>query len=65
MEVPMAVNQRWSIEFVADQMANGRRFRILKIVDEYSREVRSQLLSKSISGQKVAGLLDFVEESRD
>lgn len=65
MEVPMGVNQRWSMDFVADQMANGRRFRILNIVDEYSREVVSQLVSTSISGQQVARFLDFVAENRD
>ena len=65
MEVPMGVNQRWSMDFVADQMANGRRFRILNIVDEYSREVVSQLVSTSISGQEVARFLDFVAENRD
>lgn len=61
----MGVNQRWSMDFVADQMANGRRFRILNIVDEYSREVVSQLVSTSISGQQVARFLDFVAENRD
>jgi hypothetical protein len=38
MEVPDAVNQRWSIDFVSDQLANGRRFRVLNIVDDFSRE---------------------------
>ena len=39
MLVPTAVNQRWSMDFVSDQLANGRRFRILNIVDDYSREI--------------------------
>ena len=34
MVVPDAVNQRWSIDFVSDQLANGRRFRVLKLVDD-------------------------------
>ena len=38
MVVPDAVNQRWSIDFVSDQLANGRRLRVLKLVDDYSRE---------------------------
>ena len=64
MEVPMAVNQRWSMDFVADQLSNGRRFRILNIVDEYSREVVGQLVSTSISGQQVARFLDHLAETR-
>lgn len=65
MEVPMALNQRWSMDFVADQLSNGRRFRILNIVDEYSREVVGQLVSTSISGQQVSRFLDRVAETRE
>lgn len=38
MLVPDRVNRRWSIDFVSDQLASGRRFRVLNIVDDYSRE---------------------------
>lgn len=65
MEVPMAVNQRWSMDFVADQLSNGRRFRILNIVDEYSRELVGQLVSTSISGVQVSRFLDQLAETRD
>ena len=34
MELPSDVNQRWSIDFVTEQLANGRRFRVLNIVDD-------------------------------
>ncbi len=54
MVVPDAVNQRWSIDFVSDQLANGRRFRVLNIVDDYSRECVSQIVDFSISGQRLA-----------
>ena len=64
MAVPMSVNQRWSMDFVADQLSNGRRFRILNIMDEYSREVVGQLVSTSISGQRVGRFLDQVAETR-
>ena len=53
MVVPDSVNQRWSIDFVSDQLANGRRFRVLNIVDDYSRECVSQLVDFSISGQRL------------
>ena len=39
MLVPDAVNQRWSMDFVSDQLANGRRFRVLNVVDDYTREI--------------------------
>jgi putative transposase len=65
IEVPLAVNQLWSMDFVADQLSNGRRFRILNIVDEYSREVLGQLVSTSISGQQVGQFLNQVAETRD
>jgi len=64
IEVPMKINERWSMDFVADQLSNGRRFRILNIIDEFSREVVGQLVSTSISGQQVARFLDEVAERR-
>jgi len=39
MDVPTRLNQRWSIDFVSNQLSNGRRFRVLNVVDDYSREV--------------------------
>jgi len=37
MEVPTAVNVRWSLDFVNDVFTNGRRFRILAVVDDFTR----------------------------
>jgi len=54
LSVPTRVNERWSMDFVADQLANGRRFRVLNVVDDYSRECVLQLVDTSISGQRVA-----------
>ncbi|CUS47106.1 putative transposase [Idiomarinaceae bacterium HL-53] len=65
MDAPTAVNQRWSMDFVSDQLANGRRFRVLNIVDDFSREVVGQLVSVSISGQQVARFLSQIIETRD
>jgi putative transposase len=36
--LPQAANQRWSLDFASDALADGRRFRILAIVDDFSRE---------------------------
>ena len=46
-------NQRWSLDFVHDQMATGRRFRILNIVDDVTRECLRAVLDTSISGKRV------------
>ena len=65
LEVPTAVNQRWSMDFVSDQLSNGRRFRVLNVVDDYSREMVGQLISVSISGRQVARFLDLLLEERE
>ncbi|OMH39608.1 integrase [Motiliproteus sp. MSK22-1] len=64
MEMPSAVNQRWSMDFVSDQLSTGRRFRVLNIVDDYSREIVGQLVSVSISGARVARFLDELRDNR-
>ena len=64
MEVPLSINQRWSMDFVSDQLSNGRRFRVLNVVDDYSREMVGQLVSVSISGWQVARFLSQLIEAR-
>lgn len=64
MAVPSAPNQRWSMDFVSDQLSNGRRFRVLNVVDDYSRELLGQLVSVSISGHRVARFLDALALGR-
>ncbi len=57
MAVPTSANERWSLDFVSDQLANGRRIRVLNVVDDYSRECVGQLVDTSISGYRVARFL--------
>ena len=47
-------NARWSLDFVHDQFANGRRFRILNIVDDVTRECLAAIPDTSIPGRRVA-----------
>jgi transposase InsO family protein len=47
-------NARWSMDFIHDQMANGRRFRILNIVDDFTHECVGSIPDVSISGVRVA-----------
>jgi putative transposase len=45
--------QRWSLDFVHDQMASGRRSRVLNVVDDVTRECLAAVPDTSISGQRV------------
>jgi len=58
LTVPQGVNQRWSLDFVSDAFACGRRFRILAVVDDYSRECVRLIADTSISGARVGRELD-------
>ncbi len=56
--LPTRRNERWSLDFVSDQLASGRRFRVLNIVDDFSRECVGQLVDTSISGARLARFLN-------
>jgi putative transposase len=54
MTIPQGPNQRWSLDFVSDSFICGRRFRILCVVDDFSRECLALVADTSISGARVA-----------
>ena len=58
MLVPMAPNDRWSLDFVSDQLTCGRRFHILTVVDDCTRECLALVADTSLSGIRVARELD-------
>lgn len=58
LAVPTQQGQRWSLDFVHDQLVNGRRMRVLNVVDDYSRRCVGQLVDTSISGARMARFLD-------
>src|SRR5215470_608689 len=60
LSVPGAVNQRWSLDFLSDAFFDGRRFRILAIADDFSRECLGLIADTSISGARVARELDRI-----
>lgn len=64
MAIPQGTNQRWSLDFVPDTLACGRRFRILTVVDDFSRECLVLVADHSLSGTRVARELDRVTQSR-
>lgn len=57
-------NARWSLDFVHDQLACGRRFRILNVVDDVTRACLAAIPDTSISGRRVARELARVMERR-
>jgi putative transposase len=60
MTIPRGPNQRWSMDFVSDVMTDGRRFRILAVVDDFTRECLCLVADTSLSGLRVARELDAV-----
>jgi len=38
MAIPQGPNQRWSLDFMSDALEDGRRFRVLNVIDDFSRE---------------------------
>ena len=60
MALPDGPNQRWSLDFVSDALTDGRRFRILTVVDDFSRENLVLAADTSLSGHRVARELDQI-----
>jgi putative transposase len=57
-------NERWSLDFVHDTLRNGRRIRTLNIVDDFTRECLAIEVDTSISGSRVARVLDRIADER-
>ena len=64
MVLPEAPNQRWSLDFVSDAFTDGRRFRILAVVDDFSRECLALVPDTSLPGMRVARELDAIVARR-
>lgn len=62
--VEARINARWSLDFVHDQMANGRRFRVLNITDDITHECLGAIPDTSISGHRVVRELTAIFERR-
>jgi putative transposase len=61
---PIAADQRWSLDFTEDGLANGRKFRTANLKDDRTRECPAILVGFSLPGQRVAGMLDDVARGR-
>ncbi len=77
MTIPQGPNQRWSLDprhclsdqwrsngSISDSLSCGRRFRILSVIDDFSRECLAAVVDTSLSGIRVARELDRIAEMR-
>jgi putative transposase len=64
MAIPQGPNQRWSPDFVSDTYSDGRRFRVLYVIDDFSRKCLATVVDTSLSGTRVARELDRIAEIR-
>lgn len=64
MDRPERINQHWSMDFVSDCLFSGRRFRVLTVVDDFSRECPVLEADHSLTGQRVARVLDRIALTR-
>lgn len=62
--VPQQPNERWSMDFVMDQLVTGQRLKCLTVVDDFSKESPGILAARSITGRTVAEFFDALAESR-
>ena len=58
--IPQGRNQRWSLDFVPDALSDGRRFRILAVVDDFTRECLALITDTSPSGARRAREFDAI-----
>jgi putative transposase len=61
---PTGRNQVWSLDFVADQLADGRRFRALTVVDVFTRESLAIEAGQSLKGEDVVRVLNRIKGQR-
>jgi putative transposase len=60
--VPAGPTERWRMDFVHDALADGRQFRVLTVVDQWSRQSPLLEVASSMSGRTVGEALDGVLE---
>ena len=64
LPAPSELNERWSLDFVADELCCGRRFRILTVIDIHSRECLALEADTSLPAERVTGVLEEVMAER-
>lgn len=62
--IPLAINQSWSMDFMCDSLVDGRRFRLLNIIDDYNRESLAIEIDTSLPALRVIRTLQRLIEIR-
>jgi putative transposase len=58
LALPGGPNERWSMDFMTDSLATGRRFRVLNVVDDFTRECLRIEVDTSLGGERVGRVLE-------
>jgi putative transposase len=58
------INQCWSMDFVSDQLFDGRKFRALTVVDNYSRKCLAIHVGQSLKGEDVVGVMEQIKNEQ-
>jgi len=64
LSTPEAINQVWSIDFMSDSLWNGRKFRVLNVVDDFNREILCIEPDLSLPAHRVIRALEELEQYR-
>lgn len=64
LPAPAAANERWSMDFIRDTLADGRAFRGLTVVDDFTRECPAIEVDASLTGDRVVEVMERLERSR-
>lgn len=62
--IPSAANQTWSIDFMSDALTDGRKFRLLNVLDDYNREVLAIEVDTSLPSLRVQRVLNRLIDER-
>lgn len=60
---PTVPNQVWSMDFIHDRLENGRKLKILNVVDDFSRVCVGQIVSDSITGRHLADFFEHLDQT--
>jgi putative transposase len=63
-QAPVAANQAWALDFVHDRLLDGRGFRALAVIDEWSRESLAIEVDVSLTGERVKRVLERLGSGR-
>lgn len=64
LSVPTAPNQSWSLDFLSDALTDGRKFRVLNVIDDYNRESLAIEVDTSLPALRVKRVLDEIAAKR-